>query len=144
MALYLIFKVIIYHKLEFFVKSPDRGNKTQVMVVNTWFPLNSKSNILCVFPVRFQFSPSIFGNKITPFWNFKYKTIKTFFCFYFLDFDLIPLNFLIPCVFPKFSNSVCFPCLELLFTIFPVLRVKWELCNTTSHNMKHIYKMLRP
>ena len=59
-------------------------------------------------------------NKMTTFWTLKIKSSTShnnFFCANFLDFNFLSYNFQIPCVFPKFSNSLCFPCLELFFTI---------------------------
>ena len=63
-----------------------------------------------------------------------HATIFSAIIFLILNFSLFKDNFsnslCFPKCFPKFFNSltVCFRCLELLFTIFPVFPVEWEPC----------------
>ena len=72
-------------------------------------------------------------NKITPFETSNIKPLTSrsnVFCFYFIDFDLVSLNFQIPCVFPVFFPKIFrFPVFSLsgiTFHHFPVFPVEWE------------------
>ena len=91
------------------------------------------------FPVLCVYFPCVFFSVFLEYLRNK-KIFKTsnitnssmphnkFFCHYFLPVEFLSSSFQIHCVFPKFLNSLFFPCLELLFTIFPVFPVEWEPC----------------
>ena len=98
------------------------------------FPLISESKSFpCDFPM-ISYVISVFPVYFHNIWNIKNKSIDVTQQFFPHIFSWFQISLL------KFVNSLCFPCLELLFPIFPVEWKPWRsiISLTTKYFVTHL------